>query len=255
MNSPVADDAADLLTDPHGPNGADDPPAASQEEYAALQRQVGNWQQKYEKAQAALNNRTKERDQARVDVENLRGYVSKLERERRGDGPPSADAGDTEPTDAAEDESPHIGNVRDAIAAARGAFPDTLAIALNAASNENTPFQRPHEVYAALRWLATEYHELRTNPQGADPREFDRRLKEACSGWSYTPKQSDTAKNKYTDEYETTMDGKVYTLDPHIGDGLKGDPQRMIRIAFAWDGDIEKVVVGYVGPHQRTQAS
>ncbi len=51
------------------------------------------------------------------------------------------------------------------------------------------------------------------------------------------------------------MDERTYTLDEHIGKGTKGDPQYMIRIAFGWDEDIKKVVVGYIGRHQRTQAS
>ena len=142
----------------------------------------------------------------------------------------------------------------DAMDAASRRFPGALKIALNSTSEEGTPFKRPDEVYAALVWLATEYHDLRTNPPGADP-EFDRRLKESCSGWSYSPKQSDTVKNMFKPEYETSLGDRVYTLDQHIGRGTKGDPQYMIRIAFAWDDDRKQVIVGYIGRHQRTQAS
>ena len=255
MSTPEEDNAADPARDPQEPIGADEPPAVSPEEYASLQTQISNWKQKYEQAQAALNNRTKERDQARKKVEALQTQIGRLERERGGNESLSTDAGDKEPADATEDEPPHIGNVRDAAAAAKDRFPNTLAIALNSASEDDTPFKRPSEVYAALRWLATEYHELRTNPQGADPREFDRRLKAACLGWEYTAKQSDTAKNRFRAEYETTVGDRVYTLDEHVGKGTKGDPQYMVRIAFAWDEDIKKVVVGYIGRHQRTLAS
>ncbi len=254
MSSPVEDDAANP-TDPQAPNEANESSAALPEEYAALRMQVGNWKQKYEQAQAALNNRTKERDQARKKVEALQIQMVRLERQRGVDGPPSADAGDTARLADTTGSEPQVRNVRDAIAVAKDRFPGTLTIAPNSASENDTPFQRPDEVYAALEWLATEYYELHTNPQGADPREFDRRLKEACPGWSYTSKQSDTAKNKFKVEYKTTADERTYTLDQHVGKGTKGDPQYMIRIAFAWGEDIKKVVVGYIGRHQRTQAS
>lgn len=147
-----------------------------------------------------------------------------------------------------------IGNVTDAIEAARMMFPHTLIIELNSASRPDQAYRQPQEVYDALKWLGTEYHYLRTTPLGKNP-DWDLRLKEACNGWTYRGKQSDTAKGMFTKEYETTVNGKTYLLDAHIGNGTRGNPQWMIRVAFAWDADLEKVVVGYVGPHQKTQAS
>ena len=145
-----------------------------------------------------------------------------------------------------------VDSVPGAIDLARQMYePDSVVIALNSRSWAETPYKRPIEVYHALEWLATEYRDLHRNPIGADP-EFDRRLKEKCNGWLYSPKQSMTAKGKYPEEYVTTVDGKTYTLDEHIGEGTRGDPRNMIRIAFAWDAAMEKVVVGYVGPHQQT---
>ena len=151
-------------------------------------------------------------------------------------------------------EPPPVESVADAIEAARNNFPHTLEIALNSASRSNQAYRQPGEVYDALKWLGTEYHYLRTTPQGKNP-EYDLRLKEACNGWSYRGKQSDTAKGMFTKEYETTVNGKTYLLDAHIGEGTRGNPQTMIRIAFAWDANLEKVIVGYIGPHQKTQAS
>ena len=248
--------------DTEEPNGTDETPMASPAEYAALQSTISKLQdrvryleQKHEQAQAAATERTKERDQARTEAKNLQGYIAKLERERGQAEPAPGDTGATDSQPAgAEAEQPQPRSVREAIATARERFPDALAIALNSASEEDSPFQRPGEVYTALAWLAGEYHSLRANPSGADP-EFDRRLKEACSGWSYSSKQSDTAKNMFTADYQTRMGERVYTLDEHIGKDVKGDPQYMIRIAFDWDGDLKLVVVGYIGRHQRTQAS
>ena len=235
------------------PNGVDENPAVSTAEYAALQEKAHKWEQKYQKAQSALDKRTVERDQARAQVEHLRALASKPERApTQTVSPDNIAAAPREGT--IEIEQMNVSSVAEAIAAASATFPDTLTMALNSASDENTPFKRPNDVYRALVWLATEYHELRTNPPGTDP-EFERRLKEACPGWFYSPKQSDTAKNMFKAEYETTLDSRTYTLDQHLGKGIKGDPQYMIRIAFDWDDDSEKVIVGYIGRHQRTQSS
>ena len=200
--------------------------------------------------QAVIAERTQERDQAREEARNLRASLSRFQK-----APAPVEDGAAElPPSPPQPETPSVASVSEAIAAARADFPGTLAIALNSASEEDSPFKRPNEVYTALEWLATGYSGIRLNPPGTDP-EFERRLKEKCPGWFYSPKQSDTAKGMFKADYETTLESRTYTLDQHIGKGTKGDPQYMIRIAFDWDDDLKKVIVGYVGRHQRTQAS
>ena len=144
-------------------------------------------------------------------------------------------------------------SVSDALALAEKTFPDQLLLALNSKSDRNTPFRKPDEAFDVLAWLSTEYHRLRTKP-GACP-DFNRLVKEACPGWSYSPGQAEVAKEQFADWYATTVDGKAYDLYPHIGKGTSFDPQNTIRIAFAWDDDLRKVIVGYVGLHQRNRRS
>lgn len=194
-------------------------------------------------------------DRLRMEKENeseensdLRRRLSELEAWR------AASSALEEQDGEAEAGEPQVDSVRGAIAFARERFPDALLIKLNSASEEGSPFRRPDEVYRALAWLATEYRQLRTSPPGAAP-DFNRRLKEVCPGWEYRAGQSDTALGMFKTDYETVVDGTVYRLEQHIGKGSRGDPQYMIRIAFAWDGDLQKVIVGYVGRHQRTQAT
>ena len=79
-----------------------------------------------------------------------------------------------------------IADVEDAVERARRAFPNELVVALNSKSDVATPFKRPDEVYSVLAWLSTEYHRARTREVGRDP-QFDKLLKEACSGWFYKP--------------------------------------------------------------------
>ena len=157
---------------------------------------------------------------------------------------------DADPTGA---EPAPLLNVSDALALAERTFPDQLTFALNSKSDRNTPFRKPEEVFEVLAWLSTEYHRLRTNP-GASP-DFNRLLKEACPGWSYSPGQAEVVKEQFSDWYATTFDGKTYDLYAHIGKGASFDPQNTIRIAFAWDDDLGKVIVGYVGLHQRNRRS
>ena len=153
-----------------------------------------------------------------------------------------------------DDEQPaQVVNVSDALALAEKTFPSRLRLALNSKSNKNSPFQKPEEVFDALAWLATEYHRHRSNP-GAAPN-FDKLIKESCPGWSYKSKQTALTKEQFAEWYTTTLDGKTYELDAHIGKGTSFDPQQTIRIAFDWDNDLRQVIVGFLGRHQRNRRS
>ena len=144
-------------------------------------------------------------------------------------------------------------SVNDALALAEKSFPDRLRLALNSKSAKNSNFRKPEEVFDALAWLATEYHRRRANP--GDAPNFDKLIKEACPGWSYKSKQTEVTKEQFAEWYTTTLDGKSYQLDAHIGKGNSFDPHQTIRIAFDWDDDLKQVVVGYLGRHQRNRRS
>ena len=152
------------------------------------------------------------------------------------------------------EETGEIRDVEDAVERARRAFPNELAVALNSKSDLETPFKRPDEVYSVLAWLGTEYHRARTREVGRDP-QFDKLLKEACSGWFYKPKQTDETKDQYPEWYRTRVGDRVYELDAHVGKGTSFDPQNTIRIAFDWDEEEKRVVVGYIGRHQKNRRS
>ena len=153
-----------------------------------------------------------------------------------------------------ESEEPaQLSNVHDALELAEKSFPDRIRLALNSKSNSRTPFQKPDEVFEALAWLATEYHRLRTNP--GDAPNFDKLIKEVCPGWSYKPKQTEVTKDQFAEWYTTTLDGKSYELDAHIGKGTSFDPHQTIRIAFDWDDELNQVIIGFVGRHQKNRSS
>ena len=198
-------------------------------------------------------------DHLRADVSTLKDQIGRLRSElsqsnemeeywRRAYVSESARQVGTE-----EDGPIVLSNITDALELAAKSFPDQLRIALNSKSNSDTPFQKPDEAFEALGWLATEYHRLRSNP--GDAPNFDKLIKEACPGWSYKSKQTEVTKDQFTEWYTTTLDGKSYELDAHIGKGTSYDPQQTIRIAFDWDDELKQVIVGYVGRHQRNRRS
>ena len=137
-----------------------------------------------------------------------------------------------------------IDSVGEAVALAHEAFPDRLLIKLNSRSNENTPFTNPAEVYDALAWLATAHCDAN-----------DKRIGEACSGWTYKASQREESIAKYREWYETLADGKTWYLGAHIGKGTSRDPRHTIRIGFVRDEENNRVIVGFIGLHQRNRQS
>ncbi|MYB06650.1 MAG: hypothetical protein F4Y24_09890 [Gemmatimonadetes bacterium] len=166
----------------------------------------------------------------RMEEHWRRAYVEERRQARVGDGEPVA----AEP----------VGSVREAIAQAREMFPDRLLIKLNSRSNEDTPFANPAEVFDALAWLATAYRNGPTD-----------RIGETCPGWFYKSNQSAATMGRFRDWYRTRVNGTAWKLAAHLGKGASHDPHHTIRIAFAWDEPNERVIVGFVGLHQRNRSS
>lgn len=146
-------------------------------------------------------------------------------------------------------------NVREAIERAEAAFSNKLHFALNSKSERSSQFQRPEDVLNALGWLATEYHHHRSSPARNFRPNFDKLIKESCPGWTYKPKQTEVTLDQFREWYTTTAYGKSYELNAHIGRGNSFDPHHTIRIAFDWDAEHQKVIIGYIGRHQRNRRS
>ena len=106
------------------------------------------------------------------------------------------------------------------------------------------PYARPAEVFDALAWLATCYRHR-------DAPEIGR----ACSGWFHKPDQSESTVGMYREWYQTSFCGRTLRVTNHIGKGTSFDPRNTIRIGFTWDEKAQRVVIGYVGQHQRSRKS
>ncbi len=83
-----------------------------------------------------------------------------------------------------------------------------------------------------LAWLATTYRDASGT-----------RIGEACSGWSLK-----------TNQVEESI-AKTWFLGAHLGKGTSRDPRHTIRIGFARDDENERVIVGFIGLHQRNRQS
>lgn len=146
-----------------------------------------------------------------------------------------------------------VGTVGDAVNYAREMFPDRLLLRPNSKSViQGNPFERPEDVWLALEWLATTYHGAKMGESSVP--DFDLSIREMC-GWWYKSDQHETTRNKYRDWYTTRVNGDRRWMLEHIGTGASKDARHTIRIAFDWDREEKVVVVGYIGQHQRTDAT
>lgn len=145
-----------------------------------------------------------------------------------------------------------VEDVAGAVSLAKAEFPEQLRFALNAKSDIDTPFENPATCWRALEWLATTYRDSRRGKVSVPDLEFS--LYEAC-GWKYSRHQSETTMGEYEDYYTARYERKKYDLHEHLGKGGNKNPRHTIRVAFAWDKDLEVVIIGYIGQHQRTAAT
>lgn len=152
-----------------------------------------------------------------------------------------------------EEEIPELEDVNAAVKLAMNRFPGQLLFQLNADSDvAGSDYTRPDRVWRALRWLATDYFtsHLGQNPIG----NMDEACRRASDMW-YKTSQHVTTMAQFPDAYSTRVDGRPIWLREHIGRGTSFDPRHTIRIGFDWDRRLQKVVIGYIGQHQRTAAT
>ena len=229
---------------------ADGPPAVPQD-VAKLVAERDKAQHEASRLREASNGAKLEKDQLREEISEIRRQLRQSEEDVRYWRGVHVDERSGGNNHAGTPEAP--ANVIEAIKRAEAAFPNELTFALNSKSHKNPPFQRPGDVFTALAWLATEFRRMRLQPAAGT--DFDKSIKEACSGWFYAPNQSDVTMGQNREWYRAVAGGKTWELSCHIGTGTSGDPQNVIRIALAWDEAQRRVVVGYIGPHQRNSQS
>ncbi|MDE2778086.1 MAG: hypothetical protein OXI91_00205 [Chloroflexota bacterium] len=136
----------------------------------------------------------------------------------------------------------------DVVGKAEEVFSRQLQFRLNSESLVNgNPFDDPQAVSDALEWLASTYYAAR---QGElDIAHLNDSLYRACR-WRYSSNQHDRQFFENEGQYRMLVNGRAYFLNETIGKGTGGDPVNTIRIAFYWDRQRHKVVIGYIGQHR-----
>jgi uncharacterized protein YgiM (DUF1202 family) len=83
--------------------------------------------------------------------------------------------------------------------------------------------------------------------------DLDRSIKEGCgASWFWKGGQSEITVTSFSNWYECTYQGQRHEVREHIGTGKSKRPEETIRIAFKWLESEEKILIGYIGQHQRT---
>ncbi len=227
---------SDISTKQQPAQAPDDQRAFSEVDYIALKSEH---EKEIESLQGQLHKRQDEIEKLQKETERWRRYY--------------IEEASKETATAGEDEDRVIESVNDAVVLAKERFDDELLFQLNGKSRvEDNPFKHPKAVWDALQWLATTYYGARmgerslTNP--------DVSIRKVCKWW-YKGHQSDITMNKYEDWYTTKVGNKIYWLHKHIGTGSNKDARYTIRVAFDWDKSEERVVIGFIGQHQQTDAT
>lgn len=229
---------------------------------------IAEWQRANALAEAKANNNESEMielfDQANRDLEyQVRQLKEALEQKAQEAAKyktladtfrAALESGNT--AEVAESLESGIETVADALAVAAKEFPDKLVFCWNCKSDgEDSTFEKPEEVLAVLRWLATTYYDSRIGTKNCP--DFEQSVRETVEGWSYEPHQSKGTMNhkKLWDWYHTKHDEIEYSLPEHLKCGTKKDARYSIRIAFTWDPNSKRVILGYLGQHQQNSAT
>lgn len=143
-------------------------------------------------------------------------------------------------------------NVREAVERAKKLFGTRLIFALNNKSKvEESEFEEPEELFEALSWLANDYFDSKTSVNSGTP--LRESIKKSLADWFYSGGQSDQTMGEFKDWYRCQFEGRRWELGEHIGTGVSKDARHTIRVGFAWDDDGKRVIIGFIGQHQRSR--
>ena len=146
-----------------------------------------------------------------------------------------------------------IAHVEDAVERAAKTFSSELAFKPNGKSIiKNNPFRQPESLYKAFSFLAKEYRNARMKVKSCPDLDGSCRTK---SGFSYASHQSVTTIGQYEDDYTCQWQGNNVTMMEHLRFRNTRKPEETIRVGFFYDEATKKVVIGYIGQHQRNASS
>ena len=130
-------------------------------------------------------------------------------------------------------------------------FPNLVFALNNASWVKDNPFVRPNDLYAALATL--DRHAARLREGGAAENALGKGDLALPSRWRSKGSYSEVEAGRFRNEYRCMHAGIEYELLDHIGVGNVHDPRYTLRVAYAWSASEGRLVIGYIGLHQRNR--
>ena len=160
--------------------------------------------------------------------------------ERGSDGSPSSQG-------EVEVETPTTGELIERLATR---YPERIHVNLNRGSDPDHRYVHHERLVEALDWLAEDFHQLKTKRRTGNYELLKAELYERCK-FTFEPHQSEIEDRVDASDYWTrTEGGREIQISHRLKRGNQNGP-RMVRIAFAWDEQTQKVVIGFAGAHQK----
>ncbi|NJL44158.1 MAG: hypothetical protein HC945_02480 [Nitrosarchaeum sp.] len=174
-------------------------------------------------------------------IKELSGEVARLRWQLSQTGHSQAEAQDS-PT------PPHLfRTIREAVAFFQKTYRGEHVYLAHKILNTNNAFREPQTVFSALEWLHDVFYESKRN--GCHPDLGKSALER--TGMDYMANQKESTMKRYAEDYSIEYNGRKIWLPCHLRKGNNRREEETLRIGFTWDGPTQKVVVGYLGQHQR----
>lgn len=192
---------------------------------------------------AALESQVRDlEEQLTRERQKSQAYEQALEQRKLGEAKPDIEA-----------ELP-VKSVAEAIERAEQRHGRRLVFAPNSKSEHaKSPFGEPEEIASAFDWLAKRLVASKLGEVSVP--DLDSDLRKRIPGWKYAANQSKQTMGRNSEWYECQWQGRRYTIEQHLKCGTGNDPATNLRIAFAWCPDNQRLVIGYIGQHQKNTRS
>ena len=149
-----------------------------------------------------------------------------------------------------------VSGINDVIYGVKRLHGNRIVILERAVRHSAHHFEKAESLYAAFVWLATVFYEARSGEGsgGMDLKKLQKSCKQMC-GFNYSANSSETTMGEHPSDYFTEYKGKGISFESHIGYGSAHNPRHTIRVAFHYHKKEKKIIVGYIGQHQKTRQS
>lgn len=211
---------------------------------AGAVREFADARREAERERDAALARVAEREQELADVrdelwelqqenESIRGQLGVMTASANGTAPADEDSG-----------QPSLQSVAEAVERASRLrrlrfLPDAVK------SADESPFERPDDVYAAFVHLSQLAGLRLTGSIGMSVEEWL-----AAAGVDFAPRLGREGEEaRYRSQYRFRVDGERILFEEHIKFGVGKDPHHCLRIYMKWDQEKAEWIIGHVGRH------